>query len=136
MGHQLKMARKNIKENRSPINKGQTCGGLVQVEEKKKISLKKTEIEEFIIFGMMSAQFAYQGIVIGRRLFYSRIKVPSLSQFSQSQAASLQSEGLGLPHAPLPAGHLGTTKPSHLMLFSLPSPGPCSTSLPLSLLLA
>lgn len=60
---------------------------------KRNLCGKKKEIEEFIIFGRASAHFAYQGIGIGRGLFYSRIKVPSLLQFSRSQAASLQSEG-------------------------------------------
>lgn len=39
-GASAENGKKNIKENRSPINKGQTCGGLVQVEEKKNL-LKK-----------------------------------------------------------------------------------------------
>lgn len=64
--------------------------------KKKNLCGKKKEIKEFIIFGRISAHFAYQGIGIGRGLFYSRIKVPSLLQFFRTQAASLQSEGASL----------------------------------------
>lgn len=64
------------------------CNG----REKKNLFIEKKGIE-FIIFGKTSAHFAYQGFVIGRGLFYSRIEVPSLLQFSRSQAAPLQSEG-------------------------------------------
>lgn len=63
------------------------------MREKENLFVEKKEMEEFIIFGRTSAHFAYQGFVTGRGLFYSLIEVPSLCQFSRSQAASLQSEG-------------------------------------------